>query len=168
MSALPRGWARTLALTGILAGVACILPSEPVEQLDLSLSLSTTRVHADTGVIVTIAAANYRRHPVVLETTGGCVVAYRITGPDGEEVRPGWGHACASILKTVIVVPGDSAYLSFRLLPTPNGRVTPVWRWRAGTYEITGLLLDRDLRIVDRTPPVAFTLTCRDPAWEEC
>lgn len=162
----PSGRTARLAGIGLAAGVAgCGLFTEPAGHLDLSLRLSTTEVHADTGVLVSVAAVNHNRYPLNLETTGGCVVSFRLIGPDGAPFQRSTGFGCTSILRRVTIPEGDSVAYGFFLLPGRPGRGA---RWPSGTYQVIGQLLGHDLEVLDETAPQEFHLTCRDPAWPEC
>jgi hypothetical protein len=168
------GSAVAVRLAGIVTigvGVAgCALVTEPVERLDLSLSLSTTQVQADSGVVLRVTAVNHRSYTLDLETTGGCVVTFRLVGPDGGAVRASPAHGCRSILQMVSIPPGDSVVGAFVVFPTPRyeSGQNRVVRWASGTYQVVGQLLNRHLEVVEETEPSEFLLICHDPAWSEC
>jgi hypothetical protein len=161
--------AKLAAMLLIGAGApGCNLSSEPVGRLDLSLSLSTTAVNADSGAVIRVIAVNRGSLPVDLETTGGCVVAFRLVGPDGAPFRPWPEYGCASILRIVSVAPGDSVVGTFNIIAQPHWDGNGVSRWPSGTYQVVGQLLSQRLEVVEETPPTEFRLTCHDPAWPEC
>jgi hypothetical protein len=160
--------AKLAAVLVIGATGGCTLSSEPVGRLDLSLSISTTDVNADSGAVIRVVAANRGPTVVSLETLGGCVVAYRLIGPDGQPFTGGLYYGCASILRTVNVAPGDSVVGTFAIAARPFRSSTGTSRWPAGTYQAVGQLLNRDVEVVDETAPVEFRLTCHDPTWSEC
>jgi len=154
----------SLPLAATLLAAACLVPLEPADRLDLSISLSATQVHADTGVTIRLTATNRHWQTVHLRTTGGCVVAFRLIGPGAGDLPPdGW--ACHSILVEFDLAPGDSIVRSFplRFQPTRADR-----RWPSGRYEVIGQLLGEHLDVVQEADPVGFDLVCRDPAWTEC
>ncbi len=158
---------RLLSVTLILTATACLLPSEPVEQLDLSIKLSANRMRPDSAVLVRVTATNRTARLVRLETQGGCVVSFTVVAPNSADVGPRFG--CSSILDVRDIVPGDAITMEFSLLPTP--RLAPnggAVRWPAGTYQVVGLLLNKHTEVVRRTEPVEFELVCRDPSWTEC
>lgn len=159
---------RRLPITLILTATACLLPSEPVEQLDLSINLSANRMRPDSAVVVQVTATNRKAWLVHLETTGGCVVSFTVVAPNSADVGPLFG--CPSILVVRDIAPGEAITMEFNLLPTP--RSAPdyggVVRWPAGTYQVVGLLLNEHTEVVRRTEPVEFELVCRNPSWTEC
>jgi hypothetical protein len=156
-------------LPGALIGASilgCGLATEPADRLVLSMALSTTDVQADSGVIVHLAAINRGLYPLELETTGGCVLGFRLEGPDGSPVPSWW--ACEDVLRTVSVAARDSVVLNLLLLPRPRIESGLVRRWLPGTYRIVGQLLGRHTDVLDETPPMGFHLTCHDPAEPMC
>ncbi len=156
-----------LSLTLTVAASSCLLPSEPVERLDLSISLSADRMRPDSGVLVRVEATNRTTRPVHLETTGGCVVSFAVVAPNNVDVGPRFG--CSSILVLRDIAPSEAVVMEYNLVPTPRlDQITGAVRWPAGTYQVVGHLLDRHTQIVRRTKPVLFELVCRDPSWTEC
>ena len=156
-----------LALASV-ARTSCLLPSEAVAQLALSLTLSDTRMHPDTGVLVRVEAINRTTHVVHLETMGGCIVRFGIVAPDNANVGPRFG--CPAILRRRSFAPGEAAVLEYLLFPTPrwDADLRKEVRWPAGTYQVFGYLVGKDVGIVRRTEPLEFELVCRDPSWTEC
>jgi hypothetical protein len=154
----------SLFVAAVATAVACSLPSEPVEQLALSVDLSTTHVQADTGVFLRLEAHNGFQRTVHLRTMGGCVLNYYFIGPDGNRVSSNWG--CHAVERLVDVAPGASIVFAFRFHPTPDPHT--VKRWAAGQYQIVGELLGENANVVRETEPVTFTLVCHDTGWPAC
>jgi len=153
-----------------LAGIAflaagltgCLLSSEPVGRLDVSLSLSATEVNEDSGVVIRVTAVNHGPYPLHLETTGGCVVAFRLVGPDGGPFTPSPRYGCAAILLPVDIARGDSVVGVFLVLPRPYFASGELIRWQPGNYQAVGQLLDRHAGMIEETAPTEFRLICRD------
>jgi hypothetical protein len=156
---------RQVGLAVLAVGLAgCLLSSEPAGRLDVSLSLSAIEVNEDSGVVIRVTAVNRGPYPLRLETTGGCVVAFRLVGPDGAPFTPSPSYGCAAILRLVDVPAGDSVVGVFPVFPRPYLASGSLVRWRPGSYQAVGQLLDRDAGVIEETAPTEFRLTCRDLA----
>jgi hypothetical protein len=55
-----------------LAATGCIFPSEPVERLELSITLSSDRVVADSGLGIRLAAVNPTDETLRIQHLMGC------------------------------------------------------------------------------------------------
>ena len=158
-------WKILVAAAGVTT--ACLFPSDPVDQLELAVTLSAVHVHADSGLHGWVTAINPHSRTVHLE--GGCLLGYELVPPLGhsEHLRHS-GPACAAPEGlTFDIAPGDSMTLAIREAFWPQyWNQQELVRWPAGHYQVVGFLIgEHGLR---RAAPVDFDLVCTDPTWSEC
>jgi len=156
---------RRVLCAALALGVAgCIFPSEPIERLELSITISADRVVADSGLGIRLVAVNATGETLRIEHLMGCLLNYDLVPPPGAELPSPAGFGCVSIADETEVAPGDSVVLAqgqgFR--PSRTG-----W-WVPGRYQVIGYLMDLDGNRVHETAPVEFELVCRDPTWDKC
>jgi hypothetical protein len=157
-----------LILGAVAMATACLSPGEPVDQLLLSISLSTSHVQADSGVVVRLEARNPYQRTIHLTTTGGCVLSYYVIAPNDTTLTR--DEPCDLVERELDVGPGEAIVreLTWRPGVVSEGSPLTLTRWPAGRYQIVGVLRGRDLHMVRETEPVGFDLVCHDTSWPEC
>jgi hypothetical protein len=162
----------TLVAVAVLFAAGCLLPGDPVERLDLEVALSTTQVHADTGLTITLTATNRYWRNIRLETRCGEILDYYLIAPGDSVMRPWPGWVCPDWdePQVIDVAPGEAIVRRLRVVPRPviQGRPAVVSRWPAGRYQVIGFLMDQEGGIAREAAPLTFDLVCRDPAWPAC
>ncbi|MDH4043727.1 MAG: hypothetical protein OEY20_08090 [Gemmatimonadota bacterium] len=157
---------RRIAVIMAAATTACLLTSEPIDQLDLSLALSADRVLADSGLRISVSAVNRGTGAVHLETN--CPLGLDLVPPANANEELSLPDVfCRSESRSVEIAPGDSATLEYHLDFRPQAHASRITRWPAGRYEVTGYLSNHG-QVVRRTAPAGFDLVCSDPTWAEC
>jgi hypothetical protein len=150
-------------LAAIAAATACLLPDDPAGVLAVSVSLSTTHVLADSGMVVRLEARNPTLRTIHLPVCG-YPLDYYFVAPDGERVdSPGSG--CYET-RDVEVAPGETLVREFTWYPTPHVRNSDLIRWAPGRYQIVGILYGEN--VVRESEPVTFDLVCHDAKWSVC
>jgi hypothetical protein len=76
-------WVALVAAASVTAG--CFLTSEPVDRLELSVTLSAVQVYADSGMTIRVMAINRSDRAVYL--TGRCPLGYDLVPPTDVDQR---------------------------------------------------------------------------------
>jgi hypothetical protein len=153
----------------LIAGLngACVLSTEPVEQLALSITLSDSVMRGDSGIGVLVEARNLRPVPVRVPIPCGGILRLRVEAPDSEPVLSGFGCRSDDDRSVRVIEPGETIELRITLSPEPQ-RAGWLRRWPEGIYRVIGVLADEDGRPAKETEPQTFELICSEAQATEC
>jgi hypothetical protein len=163
-----------LVLVSLSLG-GCVFLTEPIEQLELTLTLSSPVMLGDSGITVVVEARNNSPLPIVAEQPCGLrAIGIRVIPPGEGNAPGGYGFprdgGCRGISPPERVVVDARGFIRAEFPISPTVRVASgrAVRWPEGEYRVIAFLRDSEGEPVNETDPVTFTLVCSEPNATEC